>query len=77
LRQVEQYLGLHGLSCTEEKVDHGKRGIGEALLDGASARGADLLVMGGYGHSKLGETIFGGVTQHVRWHTTMPVLMIH
>ncbi|HUO92070.1 MAG TPA: universal stress protein, partial [Rhizomicrobium sp.] len=76
-RNVERYLALHGIRCTEEIIDPGKQEIGAALLAGAKLRGADLLVMGGYGHSRLGEVIFGGVTQHVRWHATMPVLMIH
>ena len=75
--EVEEYLALHGLGCTEEAVDPGRRGIGETLLDAALKGGADLLVMGGYGHSQLGEIVFGGVTQHVRWHASLPVLMIH
>jgi nucleotide-binding universal stress UspA family protein len=76
-RAVEQYLALHGISCTEAVIDPDKREIGAVLLESAAAQGADLLVMGGYGHSRLGEVIFGGVTQHVRWRATMPVLMIH
>ncbi|HTW33174.1 MAG TPA: universal stress protein [Rhizomicrobium sp.] len=76
-RNVEQYLALHGIACNEATVDPGTRETGAALLEAAKMRGADLLVMGGYGHSHLGELIFGGVTQHVRWHATMPVLMIH
>ena len=74
---VSRYLAAHHLSCREEIVDPGSRAIGEALLDGAIKGEADLLIMGGYGHSRLGEAIFGGVTQHVRWHASMPVLMIH
>lgn len=74
---VEDYLALHGVRCTERLVDPGKRGIGEALLEAATEAGATMLVMGGYGHSHLGETIFGGVTQHVRWHASLPVLMFH
>ncbi len=74
---VEEYLALHGLYCSEEVIDPGKRGIGEALLEEAVKAGAHLLVMGGYGHSHLGETLFGGVTQHVRWHASLPVLMFH
>ena len=74
---VKHYLGLHGITCTEEVIEPGKREIGAALLENAKTLGVDLLVMGGYGHSRLGEVIFGGVTQHVRWHATTPVLMIH
>lgn len=76
-RDVEEYLALHGVRCTEQIVEPGKRGIGEALLNAAVTSGATMLAMGGYGHSHLGETIFGGVTQHVRWHASLPVLMFH
>jgi len=76
-RNVADYLALHGVACSEETVDPGHREIGPTLLASAKMLGADLLVMGGYGHGRLGETLFGGVTQHVRWHATMPVLMIH
>ena len=74
---VKQYLALHGVTCSEQIVDPGRHEIGATLLTNAKMLGADLLVMGGYGHSRLGEVLFGGVTQHVRWHATMPVLMIH
>lgn len=77
LKVASDYLTMHDLPCREEMVAPGERGIGEALLDSAVGGKADLLVMGGYGHNRLGEIIFGGVTQHVRWHASIPVLMIH
>jgi nucleotide-binding universal stress UspA family protein len=33
--------------------------------------------MGGYGHSHLREFLFGGVTEDVRWHASVPVVMMH
>jgi nucleotide-binding universal stress UspA family protein len=33
--------------------------------------------MGGYGQSRLVEFLFGGTTQHIRSHATIPVLMAH
>jgi nucleotide-binding universal stress UspA family protein len=39
--------------------------------------GVDLLVVGGYGHSRLREFIIGGATQHIRSHASIPVLMAH
>lgn len=74
---VEEYLALHGVAAEEAVSDPGKRGIGETLLAAAADNGSDLLVMGGFGHSHLSETFFGGVTQHVRWHADIPVLMVH
>ena len=38
---------------------------------------ADLLVMGGYSHSRLRELVFGGVTEHVLRQAKLPVLMVH
>lgn len=74
---IEEYLALHGICCVQEIVDPGGHGIGATLLQTAEKIGADLLVMGGYGHNQLGELVFGGVTQHVRWHASLPVLMVH
>jgi nucleotide-binding universal stress UspA family protein len=36
-----------------------------------------LLVMGGYGHTRLREWVFGGFTQHALDHADIPVLMAH
>jgi nucleotide-binding universal stress UspA family protein len=49
----------------------------DALLDYASDMGADLLVVGGYGHSRTREMIMGGVTRDLLRHMTVPVLMSH
>lgn len=54
-------------------------GIGEAqaLFAEAGALGADLVVMGGYGRSRLGEFIFGGVTREALQSARVPLLMSH
>lgn len=49
----------------------------EALMAAAVAAGAGLLIMGGYGHGQLRETVFGGFTQSVLLSAPIPVLMIH
>ncbi|MCP5072086.1 MAG: universal stress protein [Rhodobacteraceae bacterium] len=50
---------------------------GAQLLELAKQHGADLLVMGAYGHSRIGEFVFGGATDHVLRHMKIPVLMSH
>jgi nucleotide-binding universal stress UspA family protein len=40
-------------------------------------RGADMMVMGAYGHSRLREAVLGGATRQILEHTTIPVLMAH
>ena len=43
----------------------------------AAAEKADLLVMGGYGHSKLREAVFGGATRTLLAEAALPVLLSH
>jgi len=74
---LETYLALHGATPTTHLVKASGRNIGEVLLEEAAAAGADLLVMGGYGSSRLREFLFGGATQYVRAHASVPVLMAH
>jgi nucleotide-binding universal stress UspA family protein len=66
--------------CNDVELDQiassGAR-IAEVLLDRASAVGADLIVMGGYGHSQLREAIFGGVSREMIEKTTIPLLVSH
>jgi nucleotide-binding universal stress UspA family protein len=78
------YLARHGiratvLSRTTERHGPFRRhgDVGDALLALAGEVAADLLVMGAYGHSRLRETIIGGVTRTVLHHMTIPVLMTH
>jgi nucleotide-binding universal stress UspA family protein len=49
----------------------------ETLLAAAHAVNADVLVMGGYGHSRTREIIFGGFTRRILSHADLPVLMAH
>lgn len=51
--------------------------VAEALLSHAADSGADLLVMGGYGHPRAWELALGGVTRTVLRSMTLPVLMSH
>lgn len=74
---VVAYLAWHGVEAGVAKIEPGDRDDGEALLAEAAKLGGDLLVMGGYGHSRMREVIFGGVTRHVLTHSDIPVLMAH
>ncbi|KWK69842.1 universal stress protein UspA [Burkholderia ubonensis] len=51
--------------------------IGDTLLSRAYETGADLLVMGAYGHARWRELVMGGVTRTVLASMTLPVLMSH
>lgn len=70
------YLARHGIKVnimhrrTEQEA-------GAALLSAARELGSDLIVMGGYGHSRFREILLGGVTNTVLEEMAVPVLMSH
>jgi nucleotide-binding universal stress UspA family protein len=70
-------LARHGVNCRAAEEVRPRAGIGEALLACAEDVGADLLVMGCYGHTRLREFVLGGASRHVLAHMTIPVLMSH
>jgi nucleotide-binding universal stress UspA family protein len=72
-----QYLEWRGIACTRRAVASEGEPVGAALLDAAAAAGADLLVMGGYGRTRLSELVLGGVTRHVLAHSRLPILISH
>jgi nucleotide-binding universal stress UspA family protein len=51
--------------------------VGEQICARAVAQDADLLVMGAYGHTRLRELVFGGVSRHILAHAPVPVLLSH
>jgi nucleotide-binding universal stress UspA family protein len=75
---IAGHLVRHGLAVTAARtfVSDGLSAA-DALLDYASDIDADLLVVGGYGHSRTREMIMGGVTRDLLQHMTLPVLMSH
>jgi nucleotide-binding universal stress UspA family protein len=76
-RRLADYLARHGIEAEVAVLQAGRAAMGELLLDKAAALGADLLVMGGYGHSRIREVILGGITQHVLAHPQLPLLLGH
>lgn len=69
-------LRRHGLRVSANRLRPEGRSPADTLLAAAAAHGA-LLVMGGYGHSRLRELIFGGFTRHVLQDAEVPVLIAH
>jgi nucleotide-binding universal stress UspA family protein len=71
------YLAWRGIAASGRTVEAGAQPVAAALLQTAEDAGADLLVMGGYGRTRLSELVLGGVTRHVLAHATLPVLIAH
>jgi nucleotide-binding universal stress UspA family protein len=75
---VARYLTHHGIQCHASQLPAGDEvPVGEMILSRASDFGTDLIVMGGYGHSRMRELVLGGVTRALLHHMTVPVLMSH
>lgn len=86
---LAEFLSVHGISAEvhrtqasvprDESAVFGRYAIdtGGLLMSAAADFGADLLVMGAYGHSRLRELILGGATQSILHHMTIPVLASH
>jgi nucleotide-binding universal stress UspA family protein len=74
---VAHYLARHGTSVEVMQVDGDHVDAGAVLLERVAALGADLLVMGAWGHSRLRELVLGGATRTVLERATVPVLMSH
>ncbi|MEE3625619.1 universal stress protein [Nitrospirillum sp. BR 11752] len=76
-RDLADYLAWHGVKAQVRQPMAEGRSVGALLLAEAKAANADLLVLGGYGHSRLREMILGGVTRHILYNATLPVLLAH
>lgn len=76
LTEVAEYLAWHGIVARTRAVIT-RAPVGEVLLEAAIAASADLVVMGGYSHSRLRELILGGVTRHMLEKAALPLLVAH
>jgi nucleotide-binding universal stress UspA family protein len=74
---IGQHLARHGLKVDVHRISGASIDVGDALLSHAADSGADFMVMGGYGHSRLREFVLGGVTRSIFESMTVPVLISH
>jgi nucleotide-binding universal stress UspA family protein len=76
LKDVVSYLAAHGVSATSAHASC-DGGAGDDLVQAALASGANLIIAGGYGHSRLGEWFFGGVTRSLLMQESCSVFLSH
>ena len=74
---LQDYLRHHDVTAEIHLFSRSDRAIGEALQQAAIDRGAGLLVMGAYGHSRIREFVLGGATRTVLANRRLPILMSH
>lgn len=77
LDDVGRYLARHRINGGPQVILHGSGSEADALIRLAQEEGADLLVTGAYGHSRLGEWIFGGMTRALLAKSPLCCLMSH
>ena len=70
-------LARHGIKPSVHTSAPGDISVGDEILSRLADLGADLLVMGAYGHSRMRELVFGGVTRNISRHMTVPTLFSH
>jgi nucleotide-binding universal stress UspA family protein len=71
------HLARHGVKAEAQTLVASDLEIGDLLLSRAADHGADLIVMGAYGHARWREVVLGGVTRQLLEQMTVPVLMSH
>lgn len=74
---VAAWLSHHGCKVIVSQFPTGGREVAQCIQDRAREGGADLIVMGAYGHSRLMEAVFGGTTRSMMDQTKIPVLLAH
>jgi len=75
--EITRHLARHGIRAKAAQTVMTGGSASDVLLSYAADVSADLLVVGGYGHSRLRELVLGGVTRDLLHHMTLPVLMPH
>ncbi len=72
-----QHLARHGLKIDVKRITSPDTDVPSTILSYAADSSADMIVMGGYGHSRLREFVLGGATRGLLEAMTVPVLMSH
>jgi len=71
------YLSRHDVHATIKRVPRGSKGTAEILLDQAQHGAYGYVVMGGFGHKRFLEALFGGVTRAMLTKSPLPLFMAH
>ena len=74
---IAQHLARHGLNINLKRIVAPDSDVANTILSYAANSSADLIVMGGYGHSRLREFVLGGATRGILQTMTVPTLMSH
>ncbi|MEW9612427.1 universal stress protein [Shinella sp. S4-D37] len=73
---IAAFLSRHGAKVVVEQLASGQRQTEDVIRQHARELGCDMIVMGAYGHSRLRERVFGGVTASIIETCDVPVFMV-
>ena len=76
-RELSTALDRHGAKVSLLHAEPSSIKIGDQLLNEASESGADMIVTGGYGHSRVYDFVLGATTNHILGCMTVPILLSH
>lgn len=74
---IIRHLQRHGIDARRISLAARREGVGPTIMDYCMENNPDVLDMGAYGHARLREDLFGGVTRHILRNTSVPLLMAH
>jgi nucleotide-binding universal stress UspA family protein len=74
---IGQHLARHGIRVEVKRIALSDSEVAGLILSYAADAGSDLIVMGGYGHSRFRELVLGGATRGMLRAMTVPTLMSH
>lgn len=72
-----RYLSRHGIACELVEIPRGEAKIADTLVSAAQVRDCGLMMMGAFGHTRLTELLFGGVTRQMLTEPPLPILLAH
>jgi nucleotide-binding universal stress UspA family protein len=74
---IAHHLARHGMKVELKQIVVRDLDVANTILSHVADAGADFIVMGGYGHSRLREFVLGGATRGILGAMTVPTLMSH
>ena len=77
MSEIAARLKLHDVVVETELRSNTESSVAEDILAASEALDAGVIVVGGYGHSRLREWALGGVTQGLLTHSQRPILFSH